>query len=91
MSEKQAKQERREEAAATIPIAQLVFNLMPNHGVAVSGPIDSPVAVFEILGKGFICLAQHYAQKNPQNESEIVAADMGAIAALNAQRRAARN
>lgn len=69
MSEKQAKRNRQEEQVSQGPKtkAQLSFNLMDDGTVRVSGPIQDPIAVVDILSAGFGSLVAFWAQQKQQN------------------------
>ena len=59
---------RAEERKKPEVINTIAINLLSDGGVNVSGPIQNPVVVIDVLGRALNALSQYYAQEhNKQN------------------------
>lgn len=62
---------RADEKAKPTIVNTISFNMLSDGGVNVSGPIQEPRLVIDILGKAFNALSQYYAQEAQKSQSII--------------------
>ena len=76
MSEKQAKHNRQDEAKKPKVVNTLVFNLLVNGRVTVSGPITDPIVVIDILSAGLGTLVQFWTKQKEVTNRIVQASDL---------------
>lgn len=69
---------RAEERKKPEVINSITINMLSDGGVNVSGPIQNPLLVIDVLGKALNALFQYYVQENAK-QNRIVKPSQGLI------------